>query len=143
MIVYDIGCCGWGEETSVEKLVERFSPRRLIGFDPQAKPATYTINETRVAVHRKAAWTHADGVVVRDERSHAFVEDGGSTPSFDLAEYILTEIEPLVLKLDVEGGEYVLIPHLQKTGALENVSLLLVEWHGEPLEGVEWEPWHE
>lgn len=146
MIVYDIGCCHWGTETSIDKLVERFSPERLLGFDPQARPMSYRLKDTKVVVDRRAAWTHPRGVsLAQAGGSGCFVSDapGRKVESFDLAEEILSEPAPVIVKLDVEGGEYVLVPHLRRQGALENVSLLLVEWHGEPLRGVEWEPWHE
>jgi len=147
-VVYDIGCCHWGTETSIDKLVQRFSPDRLLGFDPQARPMSYRLDDTKVVVEQRAAWTHPRGVYLHASRSGCWVGDErgerrAKMPSFDLAEEILSEPAPVVVKLDVEGGEYVLIPHLIATGAISNVSLLLVEWHGEPLEGVEWDPWHD
>ena len=36
---------------------------------------------------------------------------------------------PLLLKLDVEGGEYELIPHLLASGALCHATHVLIEWH--------------
>ena len=40
------------------------------------------------------------------------------------------ELPALVLcKMDVEGAEYTLLPHLLRTGALCNISHLIIEWH--------------
>ena len=142
--VYDLGCQAWGTETSIPWLVDRFRPERLLGFDPQATPESFWLGETHVVVDRRAAWTHSDGVALAERGgSRCFVTDTGTVPSVDIAALILREPEPVVVKMDIEGGEYVLVPHLQRTGALGNVSLLLVEWHGDPLTGVEWEPWHD
>jgi FkbM family methyltransferase len=50
----------------------------------------------------------------------------------DLASYILENFEPqdyLVLKLDVQGAEYQLVPHLISTGAIALLDEIHVEWH--------------
>ena len=38
----------------------------------------------------------------------------------------------MILKLDIEGGEYELLEHLIETGADGCVELALVEWHDLP-----------
>lgn len=50
----------------------------------------------------------------------------------DLASYILENFESsdyLVLKLDVQGAEYGLVPHLIHTGAIALLDEIHVEWH--------------
>lgn len=49
----------------------------------------------------------------------------------DLAKFILDIGEPLYLKLDVEGSEYDIIPHLINTGATKYILDLFIEWHDE------------
>ena len=53
-------------------------------------------------------------------------------PSVDLAAFVYentNESSTALLKCDVEGGEYALLPWLLTTGALCRVRHLLVEWH--------------
>lgn len=53
-------------------------------------------------------------------------------PTFDLNEFILTNFtlkDYVVLKLDIEGAEYNVIPHLIAGGAIELITELFIEWH--------------
>lgn len=53
-------------------------------------------------------------------------------PTFDLNEFILTNFtlkDYVVLKLDIEGAEYNVIPHLIDGGAIEFITELFIEWH--------------
>lgn len=51
----------------------------------------------------------------------------------DLAEHMMMHVDPfnarVVMKMDVEGFEYTLIPHLFKQGVLRWIEELRVEWH--------------
>jgi hypothetical protein len=50
----------------------------------------------------------------------------------DLAYTLLTNVKPedyCVVKIDIEGGEWDLVPHLDETGALELIDELFVEFH--------------
>ena len=54
------------------------------------------------------------------------------TPAIDLAEFLLQTLEETdvaLLKLDIEGSEYKLLPRLVTSGALCRLSFLQVEWH--------------
>ena len=61
------------------------------------------------------------------------------TKAFDLAAWVRTLPEArIVLKVDVEGAEYVLLPHLIAHGLMDRFSHVLVEWHtGEYANGYE------
>lgn len=51
-------------------------------------------------------------------------------PSVDLAAFVGTEVNATaLLKLDVEGAEYAIVPRLIATGAICRVRHLLIEWH--------------
>lgn len=153
-IVVDCGCCNWGSERSIDRLVERFRPKVLYGFDPypEVHDSTYTLDGTTVIVRNAAAWTH-DGTVpfVPDgTRSHVGVDLNGygadvdRVDCFDLAAFLPLMPGSVILKLDVEGAEYTLIPHLVATGAIDKVELLLVEFHGDqarPPIPCPWETW--
>ena len=64
---------------------------------------------------------------MRKDRKKATVQ------SIDLADFILRHITPfastIVMKIDIEGGEYPLLPRLVATGALCDVDLVFLEQH--------------
>lgn len=130
----DLGCAPHGTDISVQPLIERFHPRVLYGFDPLQRDVIAEQDGTRVVLSPRAAWTHDGyvGIVEDGIRTQVFESEAGCVPCFDLARF-LSELpdEEIVLKLDVEGGEYELLPHLHATCVDERVSLCLVEWHGE------------
>lgn len=156
MNVVDLGCTTHAfspEDESTERLLERFQPEFYYGFDPH--PSTperkVEIREgTRIEIVRKAAWTYDGtvGLVLPPEvmnplRTH--VDEGGETrvECFDLNVF-LYDRWPVVLKMDVEGAERVLLPRLfADEGAVSQVALLLIEWHGFPLSEIPcpWEEW--
>lgn len=155
MIVIDVGSAEQENATSIPHLVEGYRPRLLYGFDPAGRDLVYEIGETTVVERTAAAWVE-DGTVgflvaglggqVSCSSSHV--------PCVDLAEFILAlPDEGIVLKIDAEGAEYVLLPHLHGRGADLRLDLALVEWHCEacgiggngrhskdcPADKVEWE----
>lgn len=150
-VVVDCGCADWGESTSIERLISRFRPEHLYGFDPYPhySERQYVFDGCTVATVRSAAWVSNGSIpwVNDTTRSHPASETeehDAMVGCFDLAHFIDEFDEPVVLKLDVEGAEHVLIPHLIATGAIENVRLLLVEFHGQyegPSIPVPWEVW--
>lgn len=144
MIVVDLGChdhpLHQGQpQDSIGKLIERFHPTVLYGYDPLAIEQIYRTGGTRVVVTRQAAWTYRGSVRYDlepqnpDSPLSAKVKDDGpaQVTCFDLADLIRSmPDEGLVVKMDVEGGEYVLIRHLIDNDLDEWLALLLVEWHG-------------
>ena len=55
-----------------------------------------------------------------------------TVPTFDLNEFILTSFtqkDYIVLKLDIEGAEYEVLPHLIAGGSIELVFQIFIEWH--------------
>lgn len=38
--------------------------------------------------------------------------------------------QKIIIKMDCEGGEYEIIPNLKQTGTLNNIDILMMEWHG-------------
>lgn len=138
MIVVDLGCHTHRDQDSITPLIARYNPLVLYGFDPHpdTRDTITRINKTTVIVARKAAWT-VDG-------NHHLAVDGTATKldgqgdvltqTFDLAAwlFVLPRL-PTILKLDVEGAEYDLLPHLRHRQADELLDGILIEWHGEPL----------
>jgi FkbM family methyltransferase len=137
MIVIDLGAARYGGDYSIEHLIERFHPEILYAFDPNENFSTHVekINETLVICDQRAAWT-TDGEI-------PYLNDGLNSQTrpqcthweratcFDLATFIrgFDPAYEIVLKMDVEGAEYFLLPHLIWHEIDKRLSLLLVEWH--------------
>lgn len=49
----------------------------------------------------------------------------------DIVEFILKlpNYDELWLKMDIEGGEYNIIPHMYKNNCLQKINKLFIEWH--------------
>jgi hypothetical protein len=102
---------------------------------------------------RKAAWTHSKGVAIKGMRmarvdDNVVVQRGDNrqtwlSPSVDVAEYIMsnfTKNDFVVVKLDIEGGEWTLIPHLVRTGAIAYIDEVFFECHPMDFDDYQREP---
>ncbi len=146
-IVVDLGCCSYQRgnqlEDSIQTLIKRFSPTVLFGFDPHpGLPDTVgQVYGTTVITSRRAAWTNdeAVGLCLQGNCTHVDLDEEARTKAFDIAAWVRTLPEArIVLKVDVEGAEYVLLPHLIAHGLMDRFSHVLVEWHsGELANGYE------
>lgn len=140
-IVIDVGCARYGQESSVDRLLERYEPDLLYGFDPNTERlemvrAEFGDNDSLI-LSNAAAWVYDGHVRFVEEglRSRVSMLEGDPVPCIDLARFIQelphvlsTEI---ILKLDCEGAEIPLLHHLHDTEADALLSLCLVEWHCE------------
>lgn len=133
-VVIDIGCAKWGSDESIPYLVEEFSPSALHGFDPAAEESDYFLGNTIVVVRPWVAWTVDGRVGFKVGGLSGHVDpSAASRPSIDIARFIL-ELSPdeeIVLKMDAEGSEYDLLPHLVANDADLRLKLLWIEWHCE------------
>jgi hypothetical protein len=135
VIVVDVGCAGHGGDESIPDLLDLFRPDVLYGFDPALEEESDTIFDFggRVVLSQEVAWTFYGrvGFVVAGLGGH--VEPGAQRfDCIDLAEFILGLPDPaIVLKMDAEGAEYVLLPHLVAEGADLKLQQALIEWHCE------------
>lgn len=137
-IVIDLGCLGWpklgGVEDSILTLIKRFHPKVLFGFDlhPALTEKMGDVDGTLVITSRRAAWTHNSqvGFSTQGNCTHVDLFQVERVEAFDLAAWVRTLPEArIVLKVDVEGAEYVLLPHLIDQGVIDRFSRILVEWH--------------
>jgi hypothetical protein len=151
-IVVDLGCCGYERngrmEDSIFTLIKRFKPAVLFGFDPHPalKEGVGQVHGTTVITSRRAAWLF-DGNIrleVQGNCTHVVGDlDVGGGPeaaqAFDIVAWMRSlPAAKIVLKLDIEGAEYVLLPYLIQAGLIDQFSLVLVEWHtGELANGYE------
>lgn len=150
MIVVDLGCAPCAACDSVPLLVERFNPEVLYGFDPQVKNWHSPIDNTLVVLSSKVAWTHDGLIYFREDGVASCVVGPQFEPvlpesmwltqfsiprlveCFDLSAWLLAlPDDEIVAKLDAEASEYTILPHLIETGAIDRISLLLMEWHGD------------
>jgi hypothetical protein len=144
VIVVDVGCQPHGEEASVPKLIDRFGPEILFGFDPWPwmEEGIERIGDTIVVRRRAAAWSHAgvvgikvDGIctgIQTEERlpfDAAFIAE-----AFDFSGWLRAcPPDEVVLKIDAEGAEYPLLAEIHASGLDERLKLVLVEWHSEEM----------
>lgn len=135
MIVIDVGCAKWGGDESVSKLVEEFHPDVLYGFDPGLNEEDYpgVMGDTELVLSGAAAWTFDGELGFRVANLGGQVDvDGKVVPCVDLAAFILALPEgDVVLKVDAEGAEYELVPHLVAHDADLRLSLAVIEFHCE------------
>lgn len=134
--VVDVGCAKYGGDESVPYLAEEFNPDIIYGFDPS--PGILEVEPVEgvtVLLSQKAAWTFDGevGFVVAGLGGHVISgAKDGLTPCFDLAAFILgLDADEIVLKIDAEGAEYVLLPHLVAHDADLRLKMAIVEAHCE------------
>ncbi len=136
MIVIDLGCKTWGEDESVGVLVERFKPDLFFGFDPLISEGLYRDASATVRVFSgRAAWLYDGFADFTDAGicSGIPAENGttaGAVPCFNFGSFFhaLPDGE-IVVKVDIEGGEYPLLMDLCLRGLDAKIALLLGEWH--------------
>jgi FkbM family methyltransferase len=153
MIVVDLGCFPHRDEISIERLVERYHPDVLYGFDPWpalVEGESY-VGVTRVVLERKAAWIEDgeiefarvrglrgwDSTVMKAKNSRQEWTSRGDVirvPCFDFSSWLRLLPERPVVKLDVEGAEFPVLERLHEDGTDALVAELLVEWHDEKME---------
>lgn len=137
-IVIDLGCAGHpkagGMEDSVLTLIKRFKPTILFGFDPHPgiREGVGHVYGTTVITSRRAAWTHNGSVGLELQANCTHVVDEGDqhAKAFDFSAWVrqLPDVK-IVLKVDIEGAEYVILPHLIEQGLMDRFAQVLVEWH--------------
>ncbi len=137
-IVIDVGCARYGGDFSVERLIERFHPDVLYGFDPSWTPNMFTPwdgLQTSTVFSTEAAWTRKGEVRFMQDGLNGQVGDVDFWPlvrCFSLAKFISRwPTAEIILKLDCEGSEVPLLTDIRDKGMDERLSLVLVEWHCE------------
>lgn len=95
---------------------------------------------------RKAAWTHSDGVIIKGMKmarvmeGHAMksLQDGADRrpewriPSVDMDAFVrnISSVEDyVILKMDIEGGEWDLLEHMYRRGTFQHIDELFLECH--------------
>jgi len=55
-----------------------------------------------------------------------------SVDTVDIDDFIITKFnldDYIILKLDIEGGEYDVLPHMIRNGSIKYINELFIEWH--------------
>lgn len=135
-VVIDVGCARYGGDYSIERLIEKFEPDHLYGFDPAWVPSMFdaAAYATPVTVSTDVAWIKRGYVRFMEDGLNGQVGDADFWPlarCIDLARFIkrFPTVDEIILKMDCEGSEYALLEHLMHKGVDERLSLAWVEWH--------------
>lgn len=138
-IVIDLGCASYQRgnrlEDSIQTLIKRFKPKILFGFDPQPglREGVGNVYGTTVITTRRAAWTRGGPIGIEVNGNCTHVDPGstnGSVEAFSFATWVRSlPAANIVLKLDVEGAEYILLPYLIAEHVIDRFKLIIVEWH--------------
>lgn len=92
------------------------------------------------ALDNRAAWIE-DGVVMMGGAYYYTSVYGDGKQQFkcvDIAPYLNREVA--LMKINIEGGEYLLLNYIMKKGLHLNIKNIQVQFH--MVEGVEWERWY-
>lgn len=148
MIVVDIGAARYGNDYSIERLLNEYRPDILYAFDPNEAALQEAVDSVTDHRYKRtifydylAAWTYDGEIGFRVDGLNSWVTDQPDAPKvrcFDLARFLegLPE-DDIVLKLDCEGAEYDLLTDLILKGADRCLTLALVEWHPQGIENAE------
>ena len=141
-VVIDVGAARYGGDYSIERLIEQFKPHVLYAFDPnkealfEAVKAVENREECQIYYDNQAAWTYDGEIGFRADGLNSWLTldvHAPQVPCFDLAKLIdelwLEHEQKIVLKLDCEGSEYDLLPHLIQKNADSLLDVCIVEWH--------------
>ena len=142
-ICVDLGCHDHGGSAdSISELIREYNPRVLYGFDahPATKEGRWRRGETTVIVERKAAWDSA-GTVPMVERGTGTevhpLRGEIAVPCFDFSKWLREHATvPTMVKMDIEGSEYVVLEKMKRDDTDRLVAELLVEYHGPEVEGL-------
>lgn len=129
--------CGSNVGLSLRRFRQRHPHASIIGFEADPKIAKVCAHNLRAFGDDKTTLKHGAAWIKNGEVSFTTSDDDAghiasnassmSVPCFDLAEYFNEEVH--LMKLDIEGGEFTLIRHLQIKGALKNLTNLVCEIH--------------
>lgn len=140
-IVIDIGCARHGPDYSIERLIAEFSPDLLVGLDPHPSVPddVYLVGTTMVVTMNVAGWTEDGEVGYVADGLNSWITDlveKPRVPSVDVAR-LCSGLDGAILKIDAEGSEYDILPHLIEQGVDRELRLVWVEWH-KPDRGRRW-----
>ena len=136
MIILDVGCQERESEESIRRLIDRFHPELLLGFDPDPAlvEGAELVDGTLVVRRQACGWTSSirqpvefDGI--RTGIDHRLHRGTVLVDAVDIPALIQALPPGVVLKLDCEGAELEILRSLRLMRLDERLALALVEWH--------------
>ena len=122
-----------------------FKDFKLIGFDPlnvYQKKWKKLKSKYNVEFIQAAVWDKNEDLIFNEcvddiasslmTKSTGEILDSYEVQGIDFAEWLKENIKPedyVVTKFDIEGAEYVVIPHLIRTGASKLIDKWFIEFH--------------
>ena len=109
-------------------------PGISINFYNAALSTTEGLCKFYIADSHYASTTRSDkttgGVNVNSASECVSIDTDSFIKQFNKDDYI-------ILKLDIEGGEYDVLPHLIRGGSMSYINELLIEWHHHKLDRID------
>ena len=147
--------CGGHKGQSIEKFKRskqyRDSKFEIFSFEPNFDLIqNYAKNNPEVHIHSKAVWVKdekinfyldrndGDGSSVLTEKIHpnGYKENDLDNPlevdAINFSQWIFKNFEKkdyIVLKMDIEGAEYHVLPKMIKDGTIKYINEIYIEWH--------------
>ena len=158
--------CGAWTGISVDYFRKHHKGFEIHSFEPLFANLV-ELEKRETIIHPAAVWTE-DGskkfYVGKTESGSLYKEKktGGINPKIwvlvpiiDIAEFIKINFKKedyIVMKLNVEGAEYDIIPYMKNRGVLDWINEWFIQWHWDKLgytkghhkavsEMIEWKPW--
>lgn len=109
--------------------------------NPECLPALHKLAIPNLTIHKEAVWVENGtqtlhlprqilSATLMESKRNLPIAGTLEVPTLDLAAWLLSlPPDPVTLKMDIEGAEYRVLPHLLDKGALEQVVELHVEFH--------------
>lgn len=80
--------------------------------------------------HKENEVAYSSGSSLKSEKTNVLKDDAVSVRTVDLARFVLELPKPVhLMKMDIEGAEVDVIPHLIRQGAFDRIDLAVVETH--------------
>lgn len=116
------------EYAAVLKEMESHSNYQII-YRPEA---VWTKNEELSFYIANDQWGDYGSTLLADKKEKLALDRPLKVKAIDFAEFLKSNVSAddyVVVKLDIEGAEYQVIEHLIRTGTINLVNELRVEWH--------------
>ena len=149
--------CGFYQGTSLEhfkRTPEYTNDFIYYGFDPMMNLEKSRAKFSTVNLDNKALWTNDGEITFYVSRRHSGKansvyhnkragkgEQTRSVPCIDFSKWLsnnFNEDDYIILKMDIEGAEYEVIPKLLKDGTINLIDVIYLEWHSCRVDDNKW-----
>lgn len=161
MIVIDIGCARYGNDYSIERLIEEFHPSTIYGFDPNQGSDEYpwpsvpsagptgVTTATSVIIEKKAAWIYDGEIGFQSDGLNSWVTEMNGAPQvpcFDLADFIVSKWKVSFARGyegEFERMEEEIVLKIDAEGSEYDLLRHLINKGADKLLKLAWVEWHE